>query len=256
MRSRIGVDLSPDITLLAGVKYDDAIASMKAASATFKDTPEALEFDAPDITGTEAGRQLLARIESGQLRMGVTPIFALPPEDAVDGPVVTLEAEPDNPEVFVEVIHAALLTAVAITNRAPLGNPGLIEVRHDLVEQDEPPSSSAQDADVALVLTLDRAREILGDADNSLGDFFPDAFEAANAAIEQYCPVAPDVIHTQAILLMVGYWISMPHDNSAMMRELDGDRDIWQDTKRSYSALSFSGSKSLLSPFKRRRALG
>ena len=134
------VDLSPDITLLAGVKYDDAIASMKAASATFKDTPEALEFDAPDITGTEAGRQLLARIESGQLRMGVVPIFALPPEDVIDGPVVTLEAEEGNPEVYVEVIHEALLTAVAITNRAPLGNPGLIEVRHDLVEQDEPPA--------------------------------------------------------------------------------------------------------------------
>ena len=133
------VDLAPDITLLAGVKYDDAIASMKAKSVTFTDTSSALEFEAPDITGTEAGRQLLTRIESGQLRMGVTPIFALPPEDAIDGPVVTLEAEPDNPEVFVEVIHAALLTAVAITNRAPLGNPGLIEVRHDLVEQDEPP---------------------------------------------------------------------------------------------------------------------
>ena len=134
------VDFAPDITLLAGVKYDDAIASMKAASATFKDTPEALEFEAPDITGTEAGRQLLARIESGQLRMGVVPLFALPPLDAIDGPVLTIEPEPGNPEVDVEVVHEALLTAIAIVNRAPLGNPGLIEVRHDLVEQDEPPA--------------------------------------------------------------------------------------------------------------------
>ena len=133
------VDLAPDITLLAGVKYDGAIASMKARSVTFKDTPSALEFEASDVTGTEAGRQLLARIESGQLRMGVVPIFALPPEDVIDGPVVTLEAEEGNPEVYVEVIHEALLTAVAITNRASLGNPGLIEVRHDLVEQDDPP---------------------------------------------------------------------------------------------------------------------
>ena len=112
---------------------------MKARSVTFKDTPSALEFEAPDITGTEAGRELLTRIESGQLRMGVLPIFALPPEDAVDGPVVTVEQEEGNPEVYVEVIHQALLTAVAITNRAPLGNPGLIEVRHDLVDQDERP---------------------------------------------------------------------------------------------------------------------
>ena len=58
----------------------------------------------------------------------------------IDGPVVTLEAEEGNPEVYVEVIHEALLTAVAILNRAPLGSPGLIEVRHDLVEQDEPPA--------------------------------------------------------------------------------------------------------------------
>ena len=133
------VDLSPDITLLAGVKYDGAIASMKARSVTFTDTSSALEFDAPDITGTEAGRQLLARIESGQLSMGVVPLFALPPVDAIDGPVLTIEPEPGNPEVDVEVVHEALLTAIAIVNRAPLGNPGLIEVRHDLVEQDEPP---------------------------------------------------------------------------------------------------------------------
>ena len=133
------LDLTPDVVLVAGVKYDGAIGSMKARSVTFKDTPSALEFEAPDITGTEAGRELLTRIESGQLRMGVVPIFALPPEDAVDGPVVTLEPEDGNPEVFVEVIHQALLTSVSILNRAPLGSPGLIEVRHDLVDQDEPP---------------------------------------------------------------------------------------------------------------------
>ena len=133
------VDLSPDVVLLAGVKYDGAIGSMKKRSVTFKDTPEALEFEAPDITGTPAGRELLGRIESGVLSMGVVPLFALPPEDAIDGPVLTIEPEPGNPEVDVEVVHEALLTAIAIVNRAPLGNPGLIEVRRDLVEQDDPP---------------------------------------------------------------------------------------------------------------------
>ena len=134
------MDLTPDVALLAGNRYDGAIASMKAESVTFRDTPEALTFEAPDITGTPAGRELLGRIESGVLSMGVVPLFALPPEDAIDGPVLTIEPEPGNPEVDVEVVHEALLTAIAIVNRAPLGNPGLIEVRHDLVEQDEPPA--------------------------------------------------------------------------------------------------------------------
>ena len=39
---------------------------------------------------------------------------------------------------------------------------------------------------MAITLTIDRAREILGDADNSIGDFFPEAFKAAVAAVEQY----------------------------------------------------------------------
>ena len=54
--------------------------------------------------------------------------------------------------------------------------------------------------------------------------------------------------------MVVGYWIRQPHDNPATMRELDGDRDIWADTKRTANALRFSGAMSLLSPFKRRRA--
>ena len=109
---------------------------------------------------------------------------------------------------------------------------------------------------MAITLSEQQAREILGDVDNSIGDYFPQAFEAAKAAIEQYCPVAPDVIHTQAILMMVGYWISQPHDNPATTRELDGDRDIWQDSRRSHNALRYSGAMSLLTRFKRRRALG
>ena len=109
---------------------------------------------------------------------------------------------------------------------------------------------------MAITLTIDQAREILGDADNSAGDFFPQAFNAAVAAVRHYCPTAPDEISDMAVLQVIGYWISMPHDNPSTMRELDGDRDIWQDTKRSYSALRFSGATALLSPFKRRRALG
>ena len=107
---------------------------------------------------------------------------------------------------------------------------------------------------MAITLTIDRAREVLGDVDNSPGDYMPQAFAAGVEAVRHYCPVAPDAIHNQAVLMVVGYWVSMPHDNPATMRELDGDRDIWADTKRTANALRFSGAMSLLSPFKRRRA--
>ena len=108
---------------------------------------------------------------------------------------------------------------------------------------------------MAITLTIDRAREVLGDVDNSPGDYFPEAFAAAVEAVRRYCPVAPDAIHNQAVLMTVGYWVSMPHDNPATMRELDGDRDIWSDTKRTANALRWSGAMALLSPHKRRRAL-
>ena len=107
---------------------------------------------------------------------------------------------------------------------------------------------------MAVTLTIETAKEILGDADNSPGDYMPSAFAAAVAAVERYTPTAPDAIHNQAVLMTVGYWVSMPHDNPATLRELDGDRDIWSDTKRTANALRFSGAMALLSPFKRRRA--
>ena len=109
---------------------------------------------------------------------------------------------------------------------------------------------------MAITLTIDQAREILDDVDNTPGDYFPSAFEAAKAAILHYCPVSPDHIHDQALLLMVGYWVSQPHDNPATLREMDGDRDVWADTKRNANALRFSGAMALLTRFKRRRALG
>ena len=108
---------------------------------------------------------------------------------------------------------------------------------------------------MAVTIYESEARAILGDADIGIGDYFPSAFFAAIEAVKRYCPVAPNEIHNQAVIMTTGYWISAPHDNPATSRELDGDRDIWSDTKRTANALRFSGAMALLSPFKRRRAL-
>ena len=107
-----------------------------------------------------------------------------------------------------------------------------------------------------MAVTLDEAaaREVLGDADNSIGDYFPLAWAASVAAVDHYTTDAPDSISNMAAIQTCGYLITMPHDNPATLRELDGDRDIWSDTKRTSNALRFGGGMALLSPFKRRRA--
>ena len=108
---------------------------------------------------------------------------------------------------------------------------------------------------MAITLTIERAREVLGDVDNSPGDYFPEAFAAAvDGGSGTTPPTAPDEIHNLAVIQVTGYWLSMPHDNPATARELDGDRDIWSDTKRNANALRYSGAMSLLTRFKKRRA--
>ena len=131
------LDATPDINLLHGIEYNGAIASVKARSLKLNDTPEGLEFEAEDISDTAAGRELLRVLGAGVLTLGVVPLFQLPPSETVSD-AVAVEPEPGNPDVDVRVINAALLTAIGIVNRAPTGNPGQIEVRSDLVEQDDP----------------------------------------------------------------------------------------------------------------------
>ena len=107
---------------------------------------------------------------------------------------------------------------------------------------------------MAITITEADARAILDDVDNSPGDYFPQAFAAAVAAVRQYCDDAPAEITDLAVIQVTGYWVSMPHDNPATARELDGDRDVWSDTKRNANALRYSGAMALLTRFKRRRA--
>ena len=108
---------------------------------------------------------------------------------------------------------------------------------------------------MTITVDLDTVKAVLADVEHCDADYTPYAFEAAKAAVLRYCPTAPDEVHDHAVIQVTGYWVSMPHDNPATLRELDGDRDIWSDTKRTANALRFSGAMALLSPYKRRRAL-
>ena len=78
-------DLTADLHLLFGHSYDRPLASRATKTLTFRDTAEALFFDAtitPEIAATQHGRDALALIGAG-LSVGVSPGFRIPPKRAV-----------------------------------------------------------------------------------------------------------------------------------------------------------------------------
>ena len=107
---------------------------MKAESVVFRDTPDALTFEAPDVGETEEGRRLLEDVASGALNMGAEPIYTLPPADVVPDAVTVAPEDPADPDgVQVETVQTAALHSVAIVNRAELGEGGDVEVRRRIV---------------------------------------------------------------------------------------------------------------------------
>lgn len=112
-----------DIHLLVGHSYDRPLASRKAGTLTFEDTPEALIFDAvivPEIERTSYARDVLAAIGAG-LIMGISPGFRLPPERAVPEPE-RIEDEGHDPEngahnAIIRTVLAALLYEISLVTR-------------------------------------------------------------------------------------------------------------------------------------------
>ena len=132
--ARAAVAQAPDVLLLRGRRTNGAVASMKAETVTFEDTPDALTFEAEDVTGTEEGRLLLSDLASRALNMGAEPVFSIPPADAVPDAVTVAPEDPADPEgVEVETIASAALHAIAIVNRRELGEGGDVEVRRRIV---------------------------------------------------------------------------------------------------------------------------
>ena len=59
---------------------------------------------------------------------GVDVFYQVPDESVVPG-AIELLPEPGNPEVLIETVNHAVLTAVRIVHRAPRGNPGRVRLR-------------------------------------------------------------------------------------------------------------------------------
>ncbi|MBX9823524.1 MAG: HK97 family phage prohead protease [Xanthobacteraceae bacterium] len=133
-------DPAEDIHLLVGHSFDAPLASKATGTLSFKDTDQALTFNAritPEIAATSYGRDILAMIASG-LAVGISPGFRIPPKRAV--PVAEkIEEEPDdgrldddgNPRrgAIIRTILQALLYELSVVTR-PAYDKAQVEMRN------------------------------------------------------------------------------------------------------------------------------
>lgn len=116
-------DPEEDIHLLVGHDFGLPLASKATRSLTFRDTPQALLFEArisPAVAATQHGRDVLALIGAG-LAVGISPGFRIPPRRAVEKAEEITE-EPDEPArgmhgALIRTIFAALLYELSIVTR-------------------------------------------------------------------------------------------------------------------------------------------
>lgn len=116
-----------EVNLLAGRSYDRPLASLHAGTLRLEDTDEALAFEVDQFPDTSYAADLRAGMEAGAADYGVDALYSIPPADVVPD-AVRIETEPDT-GVEIEVVHKAVLQALAVVSRAPRGNPGKVERR-------------------------------------------------------------------------------------------------------------------------------
>lgn len=118
-------DPDQDIALLHGHSFDKPLASKRAGTMRFRDSPSALVFTAtivPAIMRTSYGSDTVSQIEAG-LAIGISPGFRLPPERAVPREEAeVIEDEPDRPaagmhRAMIRRIRQAILVEFSIVSR-------------------------------------------------------------------------------------------------------------------------------------------
>ena len=111
-----------------GRDYDKPLASKQAGTLNLIDTPEGLEFAVDELPDTSYVSDFRAGLSSGAFVAGVAALYAIPPLAVVPG-ATELIPDPDNPDVDIEVVNQAVLTALAVVTRPPRGNPGEVSER-------------------------------------------------------------------------------------------------------------------------------
>ena len=122
-------DEGREILLQLGDDAGQVLGSRRAGSLTLKDSSAGLSFEVAELPPTTYARDFAALMEAGTIAPGVVAFYRVPPPEAVPD-AVALVADPDNAEVQIRTVRAALLTALSIRYRAPRGNPGSVERRH------------------------------------------------------------------------------------------------------------------------------
>ena len=121
-------DETREINLLLGRNYDQPLASKQAGTLILVDNPERLEFFVETLPDTSYVSDFRAGLASGAFVAGLAPMFTVPPQAAVPE-AIELIPDPDNPDVDIEVVNEAVLTALAVVTRPPRGNPGEVSER-------------------------------------------------------------------------------------------------------------------------------
>ena len=117
-----------EINILLGRDFDRALGSKLANSVVFDDGPDALRFRVETLPATTYVQDFRAQLAAGSALFGVAALYRIPPPEAV--PEATeIVPEPDNPDVNIEIVNEAVLTALAVVARAPRGNSGEIARR-------------------------------------------------------------------------------------------------------------------------------
>lgn len=108
-----------DINLLVGHDFGKPLASKRAGTLLFNDTPEALLFEAI-ITGEimEASwwKDFFAAFNAG-LMMGISPGFRIPPKEAVAKAEEITEENPKDGKALIRTIFEAILFELSLVTR-------------------------------------------------------------------------------------------------------------------------------------------
>ena len=116
-----------EIQLILGREYSKPLASKLGGTLKLQNTSAALIFEVDRLPATTYVEDLRAAMASGAAVFGVDALYRIPPASRVPNAIERIP-EPGNPEVEIEVINDALLTALAIVSRPPRGNPGNVAI--------------------------------------------------------------------------------------------------------------------------------
>ena len=237
-------DPDREISLLLGRNYDQPLASKLSGSLKLEDTREALRFDVDTLPDTSYVRDYRELVRSGAVVFGVDALFQIPPLDVVPN-AVKIVPDTENPEVEVEVVSEAVLTALAVVTRQPRRCRAETKKAADMAVSPWPLLSPWPTTPAALAAATTALAAAVGSSEAVAGRLGP----VVSELVERYASGAPAAVKSESVIRAAG-WL---HGNKPGLRKVNV-RSVDIEFSGGQSALRHSGAMSLLSPFKIRRA--